>query len=202
MAARSPMVLVLMPRLCTRAVTVPMATSGAGTARVSFGRMVMMPMVRATRPAMVASGAPESHTAWPAALTVWKCSACADRMTMARPFTKPSMAGCGTRRMSLPRRSTPKTSCRPPAIAMQAKRYSGPWLATREPVTTAVAPAAPEIMPGLPPSSAVTAHMRIAPCRPTSGCTPATKVKASASGTRASATVTPASTSARGFEVK
>mmetsp|Transcript_10941 Transcript_10941/g.30934 ORF Transcript_10941/g.30934 Transcript_10941/m.30934 type:complete len:205 (-) Transcript_10941:648-1262(-) len=169
MAAMSPMVLVLRPRVCVRPVTMPMAARGAGRALVMRGRTAMIAIVNPVRPAMIASGVPDSNTACPAALTVWKCSNWADRMTMARPLTKPSIAARGTRRMSLPSLAAPKAICRTPAIAMHAKRYCGPWLATREPVTTAVAPAAPEIIPGRPPSRDTTPHMRMAPCKPTSG---------------------------------
>jgi len=51
-------------------------------------------------------------------------------------------------------------------------------------------------MPGLPPITEVIRHMRNAPYRPTMGGMPATKEKATASGTRAKATVSPENISA------
>ena len=58
-------------------------------------------------------------------------------------------------------------------------------------MTTASAPVAPEIIPGLPPKIAVINPIINAAYKPTSGSTPATKAKATASGTSARATVIP-----------
>ena len=55
-------------------------------------------------------------------------------------------------------------------------------------ITTAMAPVAPEIIPGRPPNSEVISPIIKAPYRPTSGGMPATKAKATASGTSAKAT--------------
>ena len=57
--------------------------------------------------------------------------------------------------------------------------------------TTATAPVAPEIIPGLPPSIAVTNPMTKAAYSPVKGDRPASNAKATASGTSASATVSP-----------
>ena len=54
-----------------------------------------------------------------------------------------------------------------------------------------MAPVAPEIIPGLPPNIEVIKPIIKAPYRPTIGETPATKAKATASGTSARATVIP-----------
>ena len=70
-------------------------------------------------------------------------------------------------------------------------KYCGPWSATKETITTANAPVAPEIMPGLPPTIAVIKPMIKAAYNPESGVTPATKAKAIASGTKARETVRP-----------
>ena len=72
-----------------------------------------------------------------------------------------------------------------------ANRYSTPCCATNVPITTAIAPVAPEIMPGRPPIIEVTIPMVNAAYRPTRGPTPANNAKATASGTRARATVNP-----------
>ena len=58
-------------------------------------------------------------------------------------------------------------------------------------ITTAKAPVAPEIIPGLPPKTAVTKPIINAPYKPIIGDIPATKAKATASGTKAKATVKP-----------
>ena len=69
-------------------------------------------------------------------------------------------------------------------------------------ITTAIAPVAPEIMPGLPPNRAVIRPIIKAPYNPTSGSMPATKEKATASGTSAKATVRPERISFLGLTVK
>ena len=72
-----------------------------------------------------------------------------------------------------------------------ANKYSTPCSATSATITTASAPVAPEIIPGRPPKTAVTKPTRKAAYNPTKGCTPATNANATASGTRAKATVSP-----------
>ena len=62
-------------------------------------------------------------------------------------------------------------------------------------MTTAKAPVAPEIIPGLPPNTAVIKPTIKAAQSPDKGATPATKAKAIASGTNAKATVKPDKTS-------
>ena len=126
---------------------------------------------------------------------ILNCSSWARPMTIARPFTKPSMTGCGIMRINLPQRSAPATSCKMPINITVANRYCTPCCITRETITTANAPVAPEIMPGRPPRTAVTSPTIKAAYKPTNGATPATKAKAIASGTRAKDTVKPASKS-------
>ena len=70
-----------------------------------------------------------------------------------------------------------------------------PWLATKLTITTANAPVEPLIIPGRPPNSAVMRPTIKAAYRPVKGGTPATKAKATASGTSANATVNPANIS-------
>ena len=55
----------------------------------------------------------------------------------------------------------------------------------------AIAPVAPQIIPGRPPNAAVMKPTNTADQSPTIGLTPAMNEKAIASGTRRSATVTP-----------
>ena len=62
---------------------------------------------------------------------------------------------------------------------------------TKLTITTAKAPVAPDIIPGRPPKIAVIKPIINAPYKPTIGEIPATKAKATASGTRARATVIP-----------
>ena len=54
-----------------------------------------------------------------------------------------------------------------------------------------MAPVAPDIIPGRPPNTEVINPIIKAPYKPTIGDTPATKAKATASGTKAKATVNP-----------
>lgn len=69
-------------------------------------------------------------------------------------------------------------------------------------ITTAMAPVAPEIIPGRPPKREVINPIMKAPYNPTKGSMPATKAKATASGTSASATVIPERTSFFGLPTK
>ena len=62
-------------------------------------------------------------------------------------------------------------------------------------MTTAKAPVAPEIIPGLPPKIEVIKPIIKAPYKPIIGDIPATNANATASGTNASATVKPESKS-------
>jgi len=64
-------------------------------------------------------------------------------------------------------------------------------------MTSAMAPVAALIMPGRPPTKAITTAMQKLAYRPTLGSTPAMMEKAMASGISARATTRPASTSPR-----
>ena len=64
-------------------------------------------------------------------------------------------------------------------------------------MTSAIAPVAAEIMPGRPPTKAMTMVIQNEAYKPTLGSTPAMIEKAIASGIRASATTMPARTSLR-----
>ncbi len=66
---------------------------------------------------------------------------------------------------------------------------------TKLTITTANAPVAPEIIPGLPPKTAVIKPTINAAYSPVNGLSPAISAKATASGIRARATVNPLSTS-------
>ena len=155
------------------------------------------------------SGEPCIHSSSPAALVTLNWPSCAKKITIAKPFTKPSITGCGTRRINLPNLNTPAIICSIPVSTTVANRYCSPILSTgtsmafpialpvdtRATITTAIAPVAPEIIPGRPPNTAVIKPTIKAAYKPTNGPTPATKAKAIASGTNAKATVRPDSTS-------
>ena len=64
-----------------------------------------------------------------------------------------------------------------------------------ETMTTATAPVAPEIIPGLPPRTEVTSPITNAAYNPVKGDKPAIRANAMASGTKANATVNPDRTS-------
>ena len=130
-------------------------------------------------------------------------SNCENKIRMARPFTKPIITGYGTRRINLPNFNTPTITCITPANTRVANRYCIPRssiprakpallpISTALATTTAIAPVAPEIMPGRPPIEEVIRPRKTADHKPTIGSTPAINEKAMASGTRASATVNP-----------
>ena len=77
------------------------------------------------------------------------------KITMASPLTKPSITGCGTMRMNLPSLAAANSNCSAPISTTVANRYSAPCCTTSATMTTASAPAAPEIMPGRPPKAEV-----------------------------------------------
>ena len=82
-----------------------------------------------------------------------------------------------------------------PAKTTAAKIYSTPWLLANATITTATAPVAPDIIPGLPPNIDVINPILNAAYRPVNGDSPAINANAIASGTRAKATVSPDNTS-------
>ena len=155
------------PKAITTAAMIPIPASGAGMTLVIRGMTQMIAMVAATSPSMIQSGPPDSHSPPPAPCPVLSTVpgtlnwvSWARKITMASPFTKPSITGCGTSRMNLPHLITPAMTCRTPMRTTVAKRYSTPCWATSATMTTASAPVAPEIMPGRPPISAVTSPTR------------------------------------------
>ena len=82
-----------------------------------------------------------------------------------------------------------------------ANKYSTPCKETKATITTANAPVAPEIIPGLPQIKAVINPTIKAAYKPTKGWTPATNEKETASGTNARATVKPAKISVLNFNI-
>ena len=189
--ARSPTRGTLISNASTAMVTSPIAINGAGIILVIRGVIQIMAIVAATRISVSVNSAPASQLSFPEASVVLNCSSCASPMTIASPFTKPSITGCGTMRMNLPHLSTPAIICKTPIRTTVANRYSAPCVMTSETITTARAPVAPDIMPGLPPMTAVISPTIKAAYNPASGASPATNAKATASGTRANETVKP-----------
>jgi len=114
---------------------------------------------------------------------------------IARPFTNQSITGWGISLTSFPSQKSPKAICSIHIKIRVAKRNSTPWVNTREVITTASAPVAPDIIPGRPQNIAVISPTKKAACNHTIGFTHAINEKAIASGTSASATVKPESIS-------
>mmetsp|Transcript_13635 Transcript_13635/g.37193 ORF Transcript_13635/g.37193 Transcript_13635/m.37193 type:complete len:236 (-) Transcript_13635:141-848(-) len=189
------------------AVPTMMLQRAEGTRSVSFGRKtlmrnattVMIAAKAASSPVThgspsvnewKASGTPESRRAWctPGSL---KLVSCAKPMTSARPLQKPIMTGVGINTTSDPTRSRPRMISMMPMRMTATKTYSGPLPLTVSPSNTAMEPVAPQIMAGRPPRIAVTKAMTQAECKPIEGVMPAESANATASGTNASATVTP-----------
>ena len=152
-----------------------------------------MAMVSAVRPNITHMDGPTSQ----APSIVLNCASCAMKITIAKPFTKPYITGCGTNRMNFPSRKTPARIWSTPASTTAANTYSTLYCTAKATITTATAPVAPEIMPGLPPKVLVTRPITKAAYRPVRGESPAIKAKATASGTSAKATVRPERTSVR-----
>ena len=97
--------------------------------------------------------------------------------------------------MNLPILNMPNSTCNIPVKMTAANRYSKPNIIIKAVVTTAIEPAAPEIMIVRPPNIAVIKPMKNEPYNPIIGSIPATKVKATASGINVSTAVRPARTS-------
>ncbi|CRZ39144.1 Uncharacterised protein [Vibrio cholerae] len=58
-------------------------------------------------------------------------------------------------RINLPNLNKPAATCSKPVRRIAANKYCTPWLATKLTITTAIAPVAPEIIPGRPPKMEV-----------------------------------------------
>ena len=83
---------------------------------------------------------------------------------------------------------------------MAANKYCRPCSLTSVTINKAIAPVAAEIIPGRPPTKAITTAIQNEAYSPTLGSTPAMMEKAIASGIRAKATTIPARTSPRILE--
>lgn len=143
------------------AVTTMMPTRAAGTALVSFGSTTMSAIVGAVRPSIVSRSAPSIQ-----APCCQNMPSCDTKMTIASPLTKPIITGAGIIRTNLPKPSAPAAICRLPARVKVANRFCSPVSAdaspaarpnalsslTRKTMTTAMAPVAPELVPGRPPN--------------------------------------------------
>ena len=109
MELMSPTLRVSKSKPRTIAVTVNMAAKDAGIALVILGRPQIIVIVSRTKPSMVLSCGPSIHSSSPSLPGVLKDASWARKITIASPFTKPNMTGCGTRRINLP-------SLRKPAV--------------------------------------------------------------------------------------
>ena len=174
--------------------TTIIAANEAGTALVSLGKNMTIPIVNATKPAIINRGLPDNQTLSPFTI-VLNCSSCDMKMIIAKPFTNPNITGCGTNRMNLPNLNKPIKICITPAKATAANTYSKPFDCIKAIKTITVAPAPPDTIPGLPPKTAVTKPIMKAAYNPTSGGKPANIANDNDSGIMVMATVNPAKTS-------
>mmetsp|Transcript_4687 Transcript_4687/g.11018 ORF Transcript_4687/g.11018 Transcript_4687/m.11018 type:complete len:440 (-) Transcript_4687:511-1830(-) len=129
--------------LATRA-DAAMATKDAGALSERTGTSLTRPRLRAATPNEAASLGPCRRRPV-AGSRKWR--SCARKSTTARPLTKPSMTGCGIRRVYLPTRQRPARSCRRPAQSTAGGRAPGPWSLMSWAATTAVALEAPVTSP-------------------------------------------------------
>ena len=199
---KDPTVLTSILNPMAMAATTMIPVNAAGTTLVTLGNNHMMAMVNPTSPIMVYSSVPSIQTFWP--FTLWvNMPNWLKKITMAKPLTNPIITGWGMRRTNFPRRNNPATIWMAPTKSRVMNNQESPSISMPMPsptlfpcwikctITTAMAPVAPEIIPGRPPKSEVISPIMKAPYRPTSGGMPATKAKATASGTSAKATVKP-----------
>ncbi len=116
----SATVLVSIPNPKTNAKTTIIATKEAGTALVIFGKPKTIPIVSATKPIIMYNGLPDNQTLSPLTITL-NCSSCDMKIITAKPFTKPNITGCGTKRMNFPNLNKPIKIWMTPAKATAAK---------------------------------------------------------------------------------
>ncbi len=135
-----------------------------------------MAMVNTTKPSISHRLVPCNHCISPSTFSLNKPS-CDKKITIAKPFTNPIITGCGIKRTNLPKRNTPAKIWMPPTTNNVMNSHWSPRfstgvanasptslpLAIKCTITTAMAPVAPEIIPGLPPNSAVTIPIINAP---------------------------------------
>ncbi|GAB4004751.1 hypothetical protein GCM10029992_50660 [Glycomyces albus] len=172
------------PKATVTTVSATIAINGDGTALKTRGR-----------PQMTASPPPtRAHTIQP---SPQKCGICAMKIKIARALMKPVSTLRGMNRISLATPVNASTAWIRPARIVAAMRYPTPWEATSGATTSAIAPVAAETMAGRPPRSAIEQAMTNEANNPTRGSTPAMIENAIASGIRASATRSPASSSVR-----
>ena len=117
------------------------------------------------------------------------------KITIARPFTNPNITGCGTSLMNFPSLKSPIKIWITPAKATAANTYSSPLEFIKAIRVITVAPAPPEIIPGLPPKIAVINPAIKEAYKPINGGKPARIAKDNDSGIIVIATVKPANTS-------
>ena len=80
---------------------------------------------------------------------------CAMKIRIASALTKPVITERETKRITRPSFRSPAPICSSPARTVAASRYWSPWSRTRVTISTAVAAVAAEIMPGRPPTKAI-----------------------------------------------
>ena len=175
----------------TKDVTNRIAANVDGIILVTLGKYQMINIVKKTKTKEYVNTSPEIHVYVPSRLIIWNWCNWDNPITIAKPFTKPNITGCGTIRINLPNLKIPAKIWRIPIKTTVAKRYCTPCSDTKDTITTARAPVAPDIIPGRPPKKAVINPTIKAAYKPAKGATPATKANAIASGTRAIATVRP-----------
>src|SRR5690554_4390876 len=174
--------------------TTIIATNEEGTAFVSRGNKTTINIVTKVNPAIKYNAEPCNHSLEPLSV-ILNCATCDIKIMTANPFKKPYMTGCGIKRTNLPNLKAPTDTCKIPARATAANKYSTPYVATKAIKTTTVAPAPPDTIPGRPPKTAVTNPIKKAAYNPVSGDNPAKIAKDNDSGIMVMATVKPAKTS-------
>jgi len=180
----------------TRRVTHTIATSPEGSDFVNFGRNWIIAIVSTINQSMIHISELGSHSSQTLNCSIW-----AINIIIASPFTNQSITEWGMSRTNFPSQKTQNNICNAHMSIRVAKRYSMPYVTTRDVITTARAHVAPDIIPGLPQKIAVKSPTINAAWSQTIGFTPATNEKAIASGTRASATVSPERISVLSWEV-
>jgi hypothetical protein len=82
------------------------------------------------------------------------------KIRIASALTNPVMTERETNRITSPTRNTPARICTTPVSNVATSRYCSPCSFTSVTIRSAIAPVAAEIMPGRPPTKAMTTAMQ------------------------------------------
>lgn len=141
-------------KITTSTVTEKIATSEDGIVFVIFGKKWIIAIVKAISQSIINKGEPDRSSIFHKEFSTWKCSICARKITIAKPFTNQSITGCGTNLINFQILKNQASIWKIQAKTTAASRYSKDCSEFQVSVisgaiTTAIAQVAQEIIPAL-----------------------------------------------------